>query len=157
MSPLFKKLNLKGQGEVVVLNSPQSLEAELVQLENLKIHHDLESAQRVHFALVFVTKQDEVNKAAKGIAAKLEGDAVVWFAYPKGSSKKYQCDFNRDTGWTALGELGLEPVRQVAIDQDWSALRFRQVEFIKSMTRSFAMTEQGKEKVERGKIGRSKG
>jgi hypothetical protein len=34
----------------------------------------------------------------------------------------------------------------VAIDEDWSALRFRKVAFIKTMTRSFAMTEEGKEK-----------
>jgi hypothetical protein len=34
-----------------------------------------------------------------------------------------------------LGDAGFEPVRQVAIDEDWSALRFRRVEYIKSMTR----------------------
>jgi len=36
----------------------------------------------------------------------------------------------------------------VAIDEDWSALRFRRVEFIKAMTRrvSSAMTKEGKAK-----------
>ncbi len=38
-------------------------------------------------------------------------------------------------------------MRQVAIDEDWSALRFRRVDFIQTMTRSFAMTDAGKEKV----------
>jgi hypothetical protein len=37
----------------------------------------------------------------------------------------------------------------VAIDEDWSALRFRRVGYIKTMTRSFAMTKAGKEKVKR--------
>jgi hypothetical protein len=55
--------------------------------------------------------------------------------YLKGSSKRYRCEFNRDTGWHALGDAGDEPVRQVAIDEDWSALRFRKAEFIKTMTR----------------------
>jgi hypothetical protein len=32
------------------------------------------------------------------------------------------------------------------LNEDWSALRFRRVEFIKKMTRSFAMTEEGKKK-----------
>ena len=59
---------------------------------------------------------------------------MVWFAYPKGSSKKYKCEFNRDTGWSAVGKQGFEPVRMVASDEDWSALRFRRVEFIKKMT-----------------------
>jgi len=34
----------------------------------------------------------------------------------------------------------------VAIDEDWSALRFGKVEFIKKMTRSFAITDEGKKK-----------
>jgi hypothetical protein len=50
------------------------------------------------------------------------------------------CDFNRDTGWQPLGKYDLEPVRQVAIDEDWSALRFRNVNNIKKMTRNSAMT-----------------
>ena len=71
---------------------------------------------------------------------------MVWFAYPKGTSKKYKSEINRDTGWQALGQAGFEPVRAVAIDQDWSAVRFRRVEFIKTMTRARAhrMTAQGK-------------
>jgi len=35
-----------------------------------------------------------------------------------------------------MGELGFEGVRQVAIDADWSALRFRRVEFIRTMRRA---------------------
>ena len=30
---------------------------------------------------------------------------------------------------------GFEPVRQVAVDEDWSALRFRRAEFIKTLAR----------------------
>ncbi len=101
----------------------------------------------ISFAIVFATKQTEVNKAAEQIEKKAEEDAVLWFCYPKGTSKKYKCDFNRDTGWEKLGELGYEGVRAVAIDEDWSALRFRKAEHIKTMTRSFAMTEVGKKKV----------
>jgi hypothetical protein len=69
-------------------------------------------------------------------------------AYPKGTSKKYKCEFNRDTGWSALGEFGLEGVRQVAIDEDWSALRFRKVDYIKSMQRKFSpLSQAGKMKI----------
>ena len=80
------------------------------------------------------------------MTARAEGDALLWFAYPKGSSKRYTCDFNRDTGWTVLGEAGYEPVRQVAIDEDWSALRFRRVEYIKSFKREpkHAISDKGK-------------
>jgi hypothetical protein len=86
-------------------------------------------------SLALVTTQKEIDALAKAIARKASGDAIVWFAYPKGSSKQYACEFNRDSGWTATGAAGFEPVRMVAIDEDWSALRFRRAEFIKTMTR----------------------
>ena len=89
----------------------------------------------VRFALAFATAQAEVDRLAKLLSAKAEGDALLWFAYPKGTSKKYQCDFNRDTGWCVLKSAGFDTVRAVAIDEDWSALRFRRVEFIKPITR----------------------
>lgn len=149
MSDIFKKLNLKDQKEVLVINAPESFEPELAALDRVDIWRGLEGMQRISFSLAFVTRQDEVNALARAIAGKVEGDAVVWFAYPKGSSKKYTCEFNRDTGWAVLGELGFEAVRQVAIDADWSALRFRRVEFIKTMRRAqeMAMTDLGKKRV----------
>ena len=58
----------------------------------------------------------------------------------KKSSKNYKCGFERDSGWDILGEHGFEPVRIVAIDEDWSALRFRRVEFIKKMTKRKSVT-----------------
>lgn len=146
MTPPFKKLNLKDQTELVILNAPEGFDEELGPLENITILHSHKAAQKIPLVLIFTTKQSQVDKAAKAIVPKLAGDAVVWFAYPKGTSKKYKCEFNRDSGWAVLGEMGLEPVRQVAIDEDWSALRFRRVEYIKTMTRSFAMTLEGKAK-----------
>jgi|SRR5215469_14308535 len=135
MASVFEKLNIKDQGELLVLNAPTSFESELSKLKGVEVHRNAKAMTGIPFSLAFVTKQTEVDAAAKTIAAKAKGDAVVWFAYPKGTSKKYKCDFNRDTGWAALGKAGFEPVRMIAIDEDWSAVRFRRVEFIKSMTR----------------------
>ncbi|MBN1921678.1 MAG: hypothetical protein JW892_10565 [Anaerolineae bacterium] len=50
--------------------------------------------------------------------ASAQGDITLWYAYPKSTSKKIKCTFNRDTGWEALGQAGFEPVRQVAVDED---------------------------------------
>jgi hypothetical protein len=79
-----------------------------------------------------VTRQAELDKLIPQIVKRAKGDAIVWFAYPKGTSKKLTCDFNRDTGWKKLKKAGFDTVRAVAIDEDWSALRFRRVEFIKT-------------------------
>ncbi len=147
MSDIFKKLNLKDQKEILVLNAPTSFEPELALLDHIAIRRSIDGLQHIVFSLAFVTKQVEVNHLAPAIVQQAQGDAIIWFAYPKTSSKKYTCEFNRDTGWAVLGELGLEGVRQVAIDEDWSALRFRRVEFIRTMTRAKQrrLTEQNQD------------
>jgi hypothetical protein len=150
MTPLFKRLNIKEQSEIVVINAPDSFETELAGLSDVAILRSLAEAGRVTFSLCFVTTEEEINQIVDQLVAKIEGDATTWFAYPKGSSKKYKSEINRDNGWGMLGQHGFEPVRQVAIDQDWTALRFRRVEFIKSMKRShkMAISQQGKAKTQ---------
>jgi hypothetical protein len=147
----FEKLNLKEQKEILVLNAPASFEPELKKLRGIAIQRDLKSASQIEFSLAFVTKQKEVDTLGKAIAKKAEGDAVVWFAYPKGSSKKYKPEINRDSGWKVIGEAGFEPVRMVAIDEDWSAVRFRRVDFIKTLTRGkeHRMSAKGKSRAAR--------
>jgi hypothetical protein len=102
----------------------------------------------VDFYVGFATSLPEIVLHTSNVSHLAGSDPVVWIAYPKQSSKKYTCEFNRDTGWEGLGQIGYEPVRQVAMDDDWSAIRFRKVGNIKTMVRTFAMTEQGKRKAE---------
>ena len=61
---------------------------------------------------------------------------MLWFAYPKGTSKRYTCEFNRDAGWGVIRAAGFDSVRMVAIDEDWSALRFRRLEYVKNASKS---------------------
>jgi hypothetical protein len=106
----------------------------------------LSGATNASFLLAFVTKQADVDRLAGRAATVLTGDAILWFAYPKGTSKNYRSEINRDAGWKAVGANGFEPVRLVAIDEDWSAVRFRRVEYIKTMRREarFAMSKAGR-------------
>jgi hypothetical protein len=131
MPSVFDKLNLKLQREILVINAPESFERELQSLKNITVLRDPKKVKAIQFALAFATKQAEVDAVSKVLASKAGGDALLWFAYPKGTSKRYKCEFNRDTGWDAIRSLGFDTVRQVAIDEDWSALRFRRVEYIK--------------------------
>jgi hypothetical protein len=155
MTPLFNKLNLKGQKEIVVLGAPESFQRELDALHGVTVHRDAAALERVEFALAFVSTNAQLQAAADAILPKSQGDAVIWLAYPKGTSKRYRSEINRDSGWAPLGAAGFEGVRQIAIDEDWSALRFRRVEHIKSMKRdaSRASTEQGKACVARKNAG----
>ena len=136
MGSVFEKLNLKQQREILVLNAPATFGAEIRKLAGVAVHTQIPAGKPVAFALVFATQKAEVDSLAGPLAKAAPGDAIVWFAYPKGTSKRYACDFNRDTGWDALRRHGFETVRQVAIDEDWSALRFRRAEFVKSSSRA---------------------
>jgi hypothetical protein len=152
MNPVFKKMNYKEQKVIHAVNSPENFEKELKDMmAYATIKKQIKATDKADFIIAFCTKQSEIDKLTPVFAKALQGDGLLWFAYPKGTSKKYKCDFNRDTGWNILGKHGFEPVRMVAIDEDWSALRFRRVEHIKTMTRSFAMTKEGKEKVAKKK------
>lgn len=146
MTPTFKKLGLKDRKEILVLNSPESFEGELEALADVEVFRDAKKAKEVGLALAFVTKLAEVEKLAPLIAKKAPGDALVWIAYPKASSKKYKSEIKRGQGWAPLGQEGFEPVSMIAIDEDWSAVRFRRVAFIKQMTRpeEYRLTAAGK-------------
>ena len=130
MPSVFDKLNLKDHREILILNAPDSFESEIKALDGVKVIREPAKLKNLNFALAFVTQRSELSQLSKTLSAKAIGDAVLWFAYPKGTSKKYTCDFNRDDGWEQLRALGFDSVRQVAIDEDWSALRFRRVEYI---------------------------
>lgn len=151
MDALLKKLNLKENEKVLLVNVPKNLSALVEAFKaEANVKTKFKPTDEFTFTLAFVTKQNEVNELATQIASLTKGDATIWFAYPKGTSKNYKCEFNRDTGWNVLGNLGFEGVRMVAIDEDWSALRFRRAEFIKQMKRDEkrAISKTGKEKLQ---------
>ncbi|GAA4107458.1 hypothetical protein GCM10022393_02760 [Aquimarina addita] len=149
MTALFKKLQLPASlDEILILNEPEGFCEELNCLQGVVIKESLIQVSEVDFALVFVTEKKQIENRIETINTKLVGDAILWFAYPKKTSNIYTSEITRDHGWGVLGDYNLEPVRQVSIDDDWSALRFRRVKFIKNMTRNkdFALSKAGKEK-----------
>ena len=131
MPNIFEKLNLGVHREILILNAPRSFEDALRLLKGVRILRRVAAVKELRFGLAFVTRQMELDRLSKAIVAKAAGDALLWFAYPKGTSKRYTAEFNRDKGWDVLRNSGFDSVRQVAIDADWSALRFRRLNFIK--------------------------
>lgn len=171
MHALFKKLSYKNGAGICLINQPDSeilsaavremlllpgVESIKTNLAGKKFECDTERkafpVPRFEFILFFAMLQKEVD----AFAARLEelnlknavnGETVIWIAYPKGSSRKFKCEFNRDNGWAKMGETGYEPVSQVAIDEDWTALRFKKVEHIKTMKRKSAISKAGKKRL----------
>jgi hypothetical protein len=72
-------------------------------------------------AVVFADDANTLRDVLVAHKDDLTEPNAVWVAYPKGN----RTDINRDTLWPILGEYGMRPATQIAIDEVWSALRFR--------------------------------
>jgi len=80
-----------------------------------------DNMSQANVALVFADSAAAAREILTAHAEQLAQAAVFWVAYPKGN----KADINRDTLWPILAEYGMRPIAQVAVDEVWSALRFR--------------------------------
>ena len=149
---LLQKLQFKDFPRVYVYNAPADFSAVLEEIRNTAtISTDASCTRNEQFAIFFVDDCAAIKRLAPIAAKKAVGDSVLWFAYPKKSSKRYSTDISRDSGWQPIGDLGFEAVRQIAIDDDWSALRFRRSAFIKTLNRSGAraLSTEGRARIKK--------
>jgi hypothetical protein len=72
-------------------------------------------------AVLFADGAGPLRAALAEHARELASPGVLWIAYPKAGKS----DLKRDTLWPMLRPYGLRPISQIAIDDTWSALRFR--------------------------------
>jgi hypothetical protein len=72
-------------------------------------------------ALIFGDDSGSLRELLASYDGKLASPSTLWVAYPKGN----KTDMNRDTLWPLLTQYGFRPIGQVAIDDVWSAMRFR--------------------------------
>ncbi|HSP47282.1 MAG TPA: hypothetical protein VLN47_04310 [Clostridiaceae bacterium] len=148
MSEIFKKLRFTDQKEVLLLNLPDAVRAYAKELPEGTAIEEKIGKGPYGFIMLFALSHEDVQKNAGSVVDALEEDGILWICYPKKSSKKYRTELSRDNILNPFGAYGFEGVTQVAIDEDWSALRIRHVDKIKSMTRSWALSEKGKERID---------
>lgn len=133
MKNLLAKLNYKGQKRISIINSDEKfIQSISAELRDVTIDQKIDPRYPYEFIIIFVKSVSEVEQLAPGTIHNLKADGVMWFCYPKKTSKKYSSDLNRDHGWTILNESGFHGIRMVAIDENWSAFRFRNKKYIKS-------------------------
>ena len=76
---------------------------------------------------VFCGTRAELEAHAPKAIASYRTGGHLWVSYPKGGAKA-GTDLGRDVDWGPLAAAGFRPVTQVAVDDRWSALRFRRLE-----------------------------
>ena len=119
---VLKKLYLRPGYRAIILNAPDAYQTVIADIPaTVALADKLEG--EFDFIQVFVVQRADLEAAAPSLAAALKPGGLLWVTYPK--AKALGTDLNRDKVRTSLQPAGLRPVAQVAIDETWSALRFK--------------------------------
>ncbi len=122
MQDIIKKFKFKDSA--VILNAPAEMAKKFIKL-GFKTNFD--KKVKSTNSLVFINNNKEYFDFLKNGLKNIEPDSVLWFAYPKGTSK-IKTDINRDTIRATGEEFGITTVTAISIDDTWSALRFRPID-----------------------------
>lgn len=115
MASLAVKLQLPAGSSIRVVNLPAGL--------RLDVPRAADEGDAGEALLVFVPASASLPAVADTLGAAAAAGRLTWIAYPKAG--QLGTDLNRDRLATALAGHGLQPVRQIALDAVWSALRVK--------------------------------
>jgi len=142
MKTLSEKLNYKGQKRIAVINHEKKVNLDPFRnLKDVQVDNEIDQRYPYEFMIIFVTKVTQVRTIAPVALHNLKADGILWFCYPKKSSKRIKSDIDRDHGWKALNEMNFFGIRMVSVDEDWSAMRFRNIKYIKASSNRFAVNK----------------
>ena len=112
------KLNIKSGAAALIVNAPEGFALDLPEAAYL-----VDAEERADAVLVFVKDSSEWETHGRPFIDAALRDAIAYIAYPK--ARKMGTDLNRDVLWKLANREGLRGVRQVSLDDVWSAMRFR--------------------------------
>ena len=125
-SPLAKKLLVKPNHRLAIVNAPEDYLARLAPLpDGAEIVGSLEPG--LDFVQLFARDGADLDRLGPAAFDAVKPDGLLWVCYPKGG-RNAGTDLNRDILWQRMGAHALTGVSLVAIDDTWSAMRFRPTE-----------------------------
>lgn len=125
---VLRKLKFKDNPKSIIINAPIQIEREF---KKKGFATKPSESVKYEFTILFTQDRSEVEKLAKPTIENIEYDSVLWLAYPKGSSS-INTDINRDKLVGLLKPHGYRPVSLISMDSDWSVMRFRPTDKVKS-------------------------
>jgi hypothetical protein len=115
-----ERLQVKGDRRLAVIGASAALEK---AVGASKARGDTASADVV---LLFAADRATLDKSLPKLLKTMSPTAIFWIAYPKLSSK-LAADLSRDVIAGLAPRHKLDTVSQIAIDEDWSALRLKRL------------------------------
>ena len=120
-TPLHRKLGIKPQARVAILNAPDGF------LDGFKYPPGVEILSRagkdLDVAVLFVTRLKDLRDRFAALAEAVFPDGGLWIAYPKKSSP-IATNLNFDNVQQLGLDAGLVDNKSCAVDADYSAVRF---------------------------------
>lgn len=127
MKTIADKLGFKPGRRAWMVNAPEKLR-EIIGLPVERPDGDID------LLLGFARDVAALGPLADRLLPIYKRGGSFWVAHPK-KSGSIRSDLSRDAGWDCLTQAGLIPVTQIALDDDWSALRFRYRDEVPKITR----------------------
>jgi hypothetical protein len=112
--PLAERLQVRKDRRLALAGSPIAIEAPAASLKEAEV------------VVQFVRNRAEFEANIPPLLKTIRADAILWVAYPKLTSK-LAGDINRDIIHGAAPALGIDCVSQIAVDDDWSAMRMKRI------------------------------
>lgn len=136
MNTLAKKLQIKPNTNWLIYNAPENYLQLIEPLpDGVKVAY--EPNGNFNGIQFFAKNSVELVQHIKLIKPLLNPDTILWVTYPKKSSA-IASDLNMMSSWDELTKLNLRPVASAAVNETWSALRFKPEKLTKESTVSNA-------------------
>ncbi len=124
--PLAERMHLKAGERMLLVNAPDGYAATLAAPDGVEVGEA--PAGTFDVIQAFVPTRAALEAETPRLKALLNAGGKLWITYPKGASKALSADINRDDIRRYAGTVGLQTVAQIAVDEDWSAIRCKAVE-----------------------------
>ncbi len=121
-----QKLFIRENYEVLLLDGPSGYRKTLGKLPG-GVTVSTKATGKFDLIQFFVTSAKELQQRLPKLKSKLQPGGLLWVTYPKGSSK-IDSDINRDSIYNFAATVGLQGVAMIAVDDDWSAFRFKKID-----------------------------
>ena len=119
-STIYKKMRLKEGTTGTYLYAP----AEYIAMAEEQNIIDFSKREKYQFVHLFIESKKDYYDRINEVVSQLTEGGALWISYPK-SDKNNKYDVNRDILFNLTPEQGIIACSSVALDDKWSAMRFK--------------------------------
>jgi hypothetical protein len=139
MHPLLQKLNIDTKNPVLIMSAPDHIKKLFAGLD---VHEHNDPQRKYPFVMAFVHNLEEASHIAGNLVSAYLHGGYLWIAYPKGSSQEFASKISDDSLWSVLAQYDLEPVHEMALQDEWHVIQFKHITEIKAMIKKTTSHEK---------------